>query len=391
MAWAEQRAGRWRACWRDGAGRRRYKTGFAHKAAAVRYAAQEESEAAGITGDPRTTWGQWEPVWTRRRVVEPSTRAGDAERVAAHIKPKWGTTQLGRIQMGDVQDWVNGLTATGMAAGTVRRVYWTFSSSMSAAVKYKVIRENPCKHVVLPVLPSPVERWLTADEVAAVTAAISDDVARLIVDVLVDTGIRWGELAGLHTDQIDCGLRMLYVKRTWSEKGAVVKVYPKERQPRAIPITGALAERLAEHVASLPARSCGQRHSEGRCGSALVFTSPKAGPLDRRNWLRDHFRPALALARRTKRLTGHVRIHDLRHTFGSWLAQEGLPLDEIQQLMGHHDIKITQRYAKYGSMHHDTVRELLDRRRGQTGDKATARKGSATSRERLRVIKDTGT
>lgn len=42
---------------------------------------------------------------------------------------------------------------------------------------------------------------------------------------------------------------------------------------------------------------------------------------------------------------GHVRIHDLRHTFASFLVREGVPIYHVSQLLGHSDVRITQRYA----------------------------------------------
>lgn len=42
---------------------------------------------------------------------------------------------------------------------------------------------------------------------------------------------------------------------------------------------------------------------------------------------------------------GHVRIHDLRHTYASWLLQAGVPMAEVARLLGHASQVTTQRYA----------------------------------------------
>lgn len=43
----------------------------------------------------------------------------------------------------------------------------------------------------------------------------------------------------------------------------------------------------------------------------------------------------------------HVRFHDLRHTFGTQMAAQGMPMRGLQELMGHADFGTTLRYADY--------------------------------------------
>jgi integrase len=41
-----------------------------------------------------------------------------------------------------------------------------------------------------------------------------------------------------------------------------------------------------------------------------------------------------------------IRLHDLRHTFATWLRQGGTELDVIASQLGHRDLRMTKRYAR---------------------------------------------
>lgn len=41
-----------------------------------------------------------------------------------------------------------------------------------------------------------------------------------------------------------------------------------------------------------------------------------------------------------------IRLHDLRHTFATWLRQQGIELDVIASQLGHRDLRMTRRYAR---------------------------------------------
>ena len=45
------------------------------------------------------------------------------------------------------------------------------------------------------------------------------------------------------------------------------------------------------------------------------------------------------------------RFHDLRHTFASWYMMNGGDLYELAKILGHSNIKMTERYAKLGRQH----------------------------------------
>ncbi len=55
-----------------------------------------------------------------------------------------------------------------------------------------------------------------------------------------------------------------------------------------------------------------------------------------------------------------ARFHDLRHTFGSHLVMKGVDLKTVQELLGHHDIKMTMRYAHLAPEHKKQAIKVLD-------------------------------
>lgn len=57
---------------------------------------------------------------------------------------------------------------------------------------------------------------------------------------------------------------------------------------------------------------------------------------------------------------GHVRWHDLRHTFNSWLAQKGVPSEIRKRLMGHKNGEVHDRYTHLYVEHLRPYAEIID-------------------------------
>jgi integrase len=68
----------------------------------------------------------------------------------------------------------------------------------------------------------------------------------------------------------------------------------------------------------------------------LVFRSPDGSILDPDNLYHRYFQPVLTKAGLRK-----IRLHDLRHTFGSLLIQNGASLVYVKEQMGHSSIQVT--------------------------------------------------
>ncbi len=55
------------------------------------------------------------------------------------------------------------------------------------------------------------------------------------------------------------------------------------------------------------------------------------------------------------------RFHDMRHTYASWLVQNGMPLAKVQRLLGHQSITMTERYSHLTPDHLADASAILDR------------------------------
>lgn len=349
MAWAEKLpSNRYRGVYRDSTGRRRSAGTYPHKAAAVRAAAAAEAEdRTSRRPNPdawRTPWGEWADTWWPTRNVEPGTAKVDAGRRRLHLDPRWATTPLGEITRHDVKAWAAQLRGDNLSAETIRRIVHLLSSSLAAAVDAEILTNNPAARLRLPTGPKNTERYLTPDEYAAIRTQLPTGRDRLIADLLISLGLRWGELAGLHWQRVFLDRGQLLVADTFHERAGDIAPYPKGKANRWVPIPTQLSTALTSELerldqGGLATHPCKTRHRVGACRTPLVVGTERGHAPRNSNWAAT-WRAAVAASG-----VGHARIHDLRHTYASWLLQDGVPLATVGQLLGHQSSVTTERYA----------------------------------------------
>lgn len=236
MASAEKRGNVYRGVYRDANGQKRHIRGtFTRKSDALHAANTAEAKARRSLIDAKhygRTWGDWCEEWWSKRAVERSTLTSERSMIHKHIAPRWATVRVGEIRRPDVQEWANELAAD-LKPGTARRIVNVFVSSLSAAVEANLIDANPATRIKMPPAPQGREVFLTRDEFARVANAIPDGRDSAVAEFLVGTGLRWGELAGLHWHNIDLEAGMVTVADTFDRKA--IKPYPKGRRVRRVP------------------------------------------------------------------------------------------------------------------------------------------------------------
>lgn len=368
MAWAEKLpSGRYRGVYRDGHGKKRSAGTFARKSEAERQAAAKETtERLTLTpADAHTlTWGQWEERWLQTRIVANSTSRSDAGRLRDHVRPRWQDSALRGITPDDVQRWIAELAANGMAPSTVTKCLRLFSNSMKVARQARLINDNPCQGLTLPKSGPTPDRYLTDNELEAVFRSL-DAFDRLVVELLLGTGVRLGEAMGLHWESVDLNRKLMVVECAYDPVARVMKP-PKSYQRRTLPIGAKLAKLLAERHRTTgdgrPAPPPVQYPKDARVRTGLVLAQVDARPFDPSN-LRHRFTASARIAYvgtgRRRRPVGHVRLHDLRHTYASKLLEAGVPINEVKNLLGHRSVTTTERYAHRAKNQWEKVRNVL--------------------------------
>ncbi|MFA7377709.1 MAG: site-specific integrase, partial [Patescibacteria group bacterium] len=135
----------------------------------------------------------------------------------------------------------------------------------------------------------------------------------------LNTGLRFGELIALTWKDIDFEKRLLPINKAIA-KGVLGST--KSNKNRYIPLTNSVIEMLRNR----------KRNAE------LIFSENNSFLVQARYVKKLH---KLCKDLKFRRIGWHV----LRHTFASHLAQKGISLKAIQELLGHSDIKTTMRYA----------------------------------------------
>ena len=198
---------------------------------------------------------------------------------------------------------------------------------------------NPCRGVRLPRTESREMTILTQGEFAVLVSAIDERYQPLIL-VLAGTGLRWGEVSALQVGDLDLDATTatLRVARAWKRTGRALKELgaPKTAKGRR---TVALSPELTDVVRPL---AQGRRHDD------FVFTAPEGGPVRHDMFHRRIWQPAVKTLNESGALSKRPRIHDLRHYYASQMIALGVPLNVVQQNLGHE--KVTTTVDTYGHL-----------------------------------------
>jgi integrase len=167
-------------------------------------------------------------------------------------------------------------------------------------------------------------------------------------------GLRWGESAALERTDIDWRRGRIHVQRTYSEKaGAVLPC--KNSESRWVKASPALMDALRAHVAAMELE--GQVKEWDLAQRQLIFPTPSGRLMRHGHFLENVWAPLLSKAGLPYR-----KYHSTRHTFATWLLEDGADLRWVQEQMGHASIEQTAgTYGHCAPDRHESAVVGLDR------------------------------
>jgi integrase len=255
----------------------------------------------------------WKKYLKHAKLNKQSWKA-DESRWLHRVKPKLSGLRMDRVTPGMIQGIIDGMNKT-HAPATRKQVLQLINRVYNWSIQQREYRgENPCRSIKLPKFDNKMTENLTPEQIGKLLTVLAEDSnkrASLVVLFALYTGKRKGEILGLTWDCIDWVNGLVTFKDT------------KNKETHTVPVNQQALRVL--------------KKAEGIKVSDLVFpcVTGKYYHSFSRTW-----------GRIRKKAGINLRFHGLRHVYASHLASSGkVDLFVLKELLGHKDIKMTQRYS----------------------------------------------
>ncbi|GGN40308.1 integrase [Actinoplanes campanulatus] len=319
------------------------------------------------------------------RRCDPGTVKDYRSKIDHWVLPVIGSTRLDRLQPHQLEEVYLGMQRAGRADSTQLKVHRILSRALEVALRRRLVTRNVAKLIDAPTTEQIEQAALTREDAVAVLDAAAGRRNATRWSLALALGLRQGEALGLRWSHVDldrgeirvfwqlrrrafdhgcdgacgrrrggnCPQRSMTLRSAEStvldlskppdsdrRTGLVLKS-PKGKSKRTVPIPDQLIEQLRRHqteqgIERILADDAWQDHG-------FVFARLDGQPIDpgpdHREW------KALLSAAGVP----ESRLHDARHTAGTMMAALGVPLQVVQEVLGHSDLRTARRYVHVAS------------------------------------------
>ncbi len=209
----------------------------------------------------------------------------------------------------------------------------TLKSALFYACRWTFIEHNPFSKLKLCEVVEQTPMFFTREDFQKLILLIKENWLKEIIIFATLTGMRRGEIVNLKWCDVDLKRKIVSVQNSVTFK-------TKTGKRRNLPLNDTALYILQQKANTVQ--------------SDYVFTLNGKQICD--DWLSKKFKKYVVLCKfREERL----HFHSLRHTFASWLVQDGVSLFAVSKLLGHSDTKITEVYSHLQpETLHETVNKI---------------------------------
>jgi len=298
------------------------------------------------TEDKVPTFDRYADEWLEqyaRVECKRSTADGYTGVLRQYLRPRFGAKRLDEIKRDEIKVMISELIAKELSRNTIRNALCVLRGMFNQAIESGLLEVNPAARLGRFTRTAKTAETkgtaLTQIEVQAFLSAakeICEEYYPLFLTAL-RAGLRRGELVALRWGDIQFGTdetdrnRYILVQHNYVRREHTTT---KSKKSRRVDLSRELRKVLIElrDKRLLPAFLEGKQD----ISDELVFQSPDGSILDPDNLYHRYFLPVLAKAGIRK-----IRLHDLRHTFGSLLIQNAATIVYVKEQMGHSSIQVT--------------------------------------------------
>ncbi|SPF43623.1 putative Phage integrase [Candidatus Sulfotelmatobacter kueseliae] len=296
--------------------------------------------------DKKPTFDTYADGWLKNYAqieCKTSTAQGYEGVLEQYLRPRFGKKILDEIRRDDIKALINDLIGKDLSRNTIRNALCVIRGLFNYAIEEGLIESNPAarlgRFTRSAKTPETKGIALTAAEVQQFLKAaqeICPDYHPLLL-MAVRAGLRRGELVAVQWGDVQLGgedsnsERFILVQHNYVRREHTTT---KSKKSRRVDLSRELRRVLVE----LRDKRLLEAYLKGKndISDELVCRSPEGKILDPDNLYHRVFLPVLAKAGIRR-----IRLHDLRHTFGSLLIQNGASIVYVKEQMGHSSIQVT--------------------------------------------------
>ncbi len=258
-----------------------------------------------------------------------------------HVLPRIGGLKLQALTPIHLNALYADLLETGLAPRTVRYIHAIVHRALVEAVDASLLSVNPATRSKPPKPEDPNIKVLSVEEITTLLEEAQDTVWAIPITVAVGTGMRRGEILGLHWADVDLEVARAKIVTTLVrlENGPGFAPPKTARGRRSVALPQFVLEALRAHRRDQMKRRLAM--GPGWQDQDLVFDRGDGGPFDPDSFTHG-FRK---IARRAG--VPHARLHDMRHAFATTLLHKGVHPAIASAILGHATPGFTMRVYQH--------------------------------------------